>query len=182
MNITVYLGASLPNNIKYINECKLLGGLIGKLGYNLIYGGSKCGLMGILADSAIDAGAYVICVEPQMFIDKCEQHDHLNEFIITNDLLDRKRKMLELGDIYIAFPGGTGTLCEITEAMDLISLKDYTNDYSNKKCIFYNLDGYYDEIEELLNKMLKNDFTNKSRINNIYFINNIEELEEFLTK
>lgn len=180
MNITVYLGASTPNDIKYFNECKKLGKLIGTSGYKLIYGGSKCGLMGILADSVIENGGYVVGIEPKMFIDKCEQHEKLNEFIITDDILDRKRKMLELGDIYIAFPGGSGTLSEITEAMDLLSLQYYTDEYVNKKCIFYNFEGYYNEIKELLHKMEKEGFTNKDRIKDIYFVDDIEELDKIL--
>ncbi len=180
MNITVYLGATAPDNIKYFNECKKLGKLIATSGHKLIYGGSKCGLMGVLADSVIDNGGYVIGIEPKMFIDKCEQHENLNEFIITNDILDRKRQMLELGDIYIAFPGGSGTLSEITEAMDLISLQYYTDEYINKKCIFYNLDGYYNEIKELFNKMVYEGFTNNDRIKDVYFVDNIEELEKYL--
>lgn len=77
MNITVYLGANPGNHIKFKNAIEELGSFIGKRGDTLIYGGSKSGLMGILADSVLAANGKVIGVEPQMFIDQQVQHDSI---------------------------------------------------------------------------------------------------------
>ena len=176
MNITVYLGANQGNHNKFKNAIEELGSFIGARGYTLIYGGSKSGLMGILADSVLAASGRVIGVEPQMFIDQQVQHDSITQLIITKDMPERKAKMIELGDAFIAFPGGTGTLEEISEIMSLVSLKQI-----DAPCILYNLDGYYDGLKELLNTMISYELSSESRQKGIYFANSISDIETILS-
>lgn len=171
MNITVYLGANKGNDDKFRVAIEELGSFIGKRGDTLIYGGSKTGLMGILADSVLASGGKVIGVEPQMFIESEFQHDGITELIVTKDMPERKAKMIELGDAFIAFPGGTGTLEEISEIMSLVSLK-----LIDSPCILYNLDGYYDGLKELLNTMISYGLSSKDRQDGIIFANNISEI------
>lgn len=123
MNITVYLGALRGNDPVLKDAVKELGRWIGENNHTLIYGGSKSGLMGYIAESVLNAGGTAIGIEPQFFIDEELQYDGLTELIITKDMTERKTKMIELGDAFIAFPGGTGTLEEISEVMSKISLK-----------------------------------------------------------
>ena len=175
MNVTVYLGANRGNDDKFMTAIKKLGEFIGKKGDTLIYGGSRTGLMGILADSVLASGGQVIGVEPKMFIESQFQHDGITELIVTKDLSERKAKMIELGDAFIAFPGGTGTLEEIAEIMSLVSLK-----LIDVPCIIYNLDGYYDGLKELLNTMLAYGLSSEDRQKGIYFANSISEIEELL--
>ena len=117
MNITVYLGANAGNDPALAEAVRELGSWIGANGHRLVYGGSRSGLMGQLAQSALDAGGTVTGVEPQFFVQQELQHDGLTELIVTKDMTERKTKMIELGDAFIAFPGGTGTLEEISEIM-----------------------------------------------------------------
>lgn len=117
-----------------------LGTWIGESGNRLVYGGSKSGLMGEIAESVLQAGGEVTGVEPQFFIDMEYQYDAITELIVTKDMTERKTKMIELGDVFIAFPGGTGTLEEIAEVMSKVSLKHLT-----APCILYNLNDYYDD-------------------------------------
>ena len=175
MNITVYLGANPGNSGKFREALAELGSFIGKRGDTLIYGGSKSGLMGILADSVLAANGPVIGVEPKMFIEKQLQHDSISELIITEDMSERKAKMIELGDAFIAFPGGTGTLEEIAEIMSCVSLG-----LINAPCILYNLDGYYDGLKELLSTMISYDFSSIERQEGIFFANSIAEIENIL--
>ena len=121
MNITVYLGANLGNDPALPQAVQQLGRWIGESGNALVYGGSKSGLMGILADSVLAAGGKVTGVEPKCFLDAELQHEGLTELIVTEDMPARKTKMIELGDAFIAFPGGTGTLEEITEVISKFS-------------------------------------------------------------
>ena len=137
MNITVYLGASSGNDPTLETSVRALGRLIGKSGNALVYGGSKNGLMGALAESVLRAGGEVTGVEPQFFVDRELQHDGLTQLIVTKDMTERKTKMIELGDAFIAFPGGTGTLEEITEVMSKVSLK-----HLDAPCILYNLNNF----------------------------------------
>ena len=175
MNITVYLGSNQGNYSKFKEAIEELGSFIGARGDTLVYGGSKSGLMGILADSALASNGYVIGVEPQMFIDRQYQHDSLSELIITKDMPERKAKMIELGDAFIAFPGGTGTLEEIAEIMSLVSL-----DQMDAPCILYNLDGYYDGLKELLNTMISYGLSSEERQKGIFFASSLSDIERIL--
>lgn len=123
MNITVYLGANLGNDPALPQAVQQLGRWIGESGNALVYGGSKSGLMGLLADSVLAAGGRVTGVEPKCFLDAELQHEGLTELIVTEDIPARKTRMIELGDAFIAFPGGTGTLEEITEVISKLSLR-----------------------------------------------------------
>ena len=152
-----------------------LGTWIGESGHALIYGGSKSGLMGAIADSVLRAGGKVTGVEPQFFIESEVQHDGLTELIVTKDMTERKRKMIELGDAFIAFPGGTGTLEEISEVMSMVSLK-----HLQAPCILYNLNGYYDSLKALLNHMIAMGLSSEERQEWIYFSGNLEEVTGIL--
>lgn len=121
MNITVYLGANAGNDPALAQATAELGRWIGESGNTLVYGGSASGLMGVLAKSVLGAGGKAIGVEPQFFIDEGYEFDGLTELIVTRDMSERKAKMIELGEAFIALPGGTGTLEEITEVMSNVA-------------------------------------------------------------
>ena len=175
MNITVYLGAN-EGNAEYLKtSVKELGNWIGKNGNTLIYGGSKSGLMGILAESVLSRKGKVIGVEPQFFMDDQLQFDGLTQLIVTKDMSERKAKMIELGDVFIAFPGGTGTLEEITEIMSKVSLG-----HLKAPCILYNLKGYYNDLKKLTENMIALGLSSKERLKDIYFANDLEEISEII--
>ena len=177
MNITVYLGANEGNNPSLKRAVKELGTWIGKSGNALIYGGSKSGLMGALADSVLNAGGNVTGVEPQFFIENEFQHERITKLIVTKDMSERKNKMIELGNAFIAFPGGTGTLEEIAEIMSKVSLG-----HLDAPCILYNLNGYYDSLRDLLRHMIEKDLSTEERQQEIYFAENLEQIKEILLK
>lgn len=171
MNITVYLGASEGKSVHLKNAVKELGTWIGEEGHTLIYGGSKSGLMGKIAQSTIEAGGKVIGVEPKMFIEAELQYDAITELIVTKDMPERKAILMELGDVYIAFPGGTGTLEEISEVISLVALNQL-----DAPCIIYNLDGYYDHLKALLKQMIDMGLSTTERQKGIYFANDLKEI------
>lgn len=175
MNITVYLGASSGNDPTLETSVRALGRLIGKSGNALVYGGSKSGLMGALAESVLRAGGEVTGVEPQFFIDMEYQYDAITELIVTKDMTERKTKMIELGDVFIAFPGGTGTLEEISEVMSKVSLK-----HLEAPCILYNLNGYYDSLKALLSHMTEMGLSSPERQEGIYFARDLSEIRKII--
>ena len=175
MNITVYLGANEGNAPFFKEAVHELGLWIGTNGNTLVYGGSKSGLMGELAESVLQAGGKVIGVEPQFFIDAGFVYDEITELITTKDMSERKAKMIELGDVFIAFPGGTGTLEEITEVMSKVSLK-----HLDAPCILYNLNGYYDSLKQLLEHMIEMDLSSEEKQEGIYFAEHLEEIQRIL--
>jgi uncharacterized protein (TIGR00730 family) len=175
MNITVYLGANEGNAPFFKEAVHELGLWIGTNGNTLVYGGSKSGLMGELAESVLQAGGKVIGVEPQFFIDAGFVYDEITELITTKDMSERKAKMIELGDVFIAFPGGTGTLEEITEVMSKVSLK-----HLDAPCILYNLNGYYDSLKQLLEHMIEMDLSSEEKQEGIYFAEDLEEIQRII--
>ena len=177
MNITVYLGANEGNDPFLKEAVRELGAWIGTNGNTLVYGGSKSGLMGELAESVLQAGGKVIGVEPQFFIDAGFVYDEITELITTKDMSERKAKMIELGDVFIAFPGGTGTLEEITEVMSKVSLK-----HLDAPCILYNLNGYYDSLKQLLEHMIEMNLSSEEKQEGIYFAEDLEEIQRILDK
>ncbi len=177
MNITVYLGAFQGNDPLLGDAVRELGTWIGKSGNSLVYGGSKSGLMGEIAKSVLSAGGKVTGVEPEFFIEKNLQYEALTNIIITKDIPQRKKKMIELGDAFIAFPGGTGTLEEITEVMSMVSLKRI-----NAPCILYNLNGYYNGLKTLLNHMIEMGLSTENRQQGIYFAENLSQIKELLAQ
>ena len=175
MNITVYLGASEGNDPSLRKAVEELGAWIGSSGNALVYGGSRAGLMGAVADSVLKAGGEVTGVTPEFFILNEIKNDGLTKLIVTRDMSERKNKMLELGDAFIAFPGGTGTLEEIAEVMSKVSLK-----HLNAPCILYNLNGYYDDLKALLDHMIEKGLSSKDRQEGIYFAENLEDIKRIL--
>ena len=175
MNITVYLGANKGNDDSLERAAKELGQWIGDSGHALVYGGSKTGLMGILAESAVESGGKVTGVEPEMFIQSEVQYDGVTELIVTKDFPERKRKMIELGDAFIAFPGGTGTLEEIAEVISQTALEQL-----DAPCILYNLNGYYVGLKALLFHMIEMGLSTEERQKQIYFAENLADIKAIL--
>ncbi len=175
MNITVYLGANEGNDPSLRKAVEELGTWIGRSGNALVYGGSKSGLMGAIADSVLNAGGEVTGVEPEFFIKDEFQHNGLTKLIMTRDMAERKKTMIELGDAFIAFPGGTGTLEEIAEVMSKVSMK-----HLDAPCIYYNLNGYYNDLKALLAHMIEMGLSSEERQEGIYFAENLEDIKRIL--
>ena len=175
MNVTVYLGANTGNDPELLAAVRELGTWIGESGNALVYGGSESGLMGELAKSVLTSGGEATGVEPQFFIDAGFEFDGLTRLIVTKDMSERKAIMIELGDAFVAFPGGTGTLEEITEVMSKVSLK-----HLDAPCILYNLNGYYNDLKALLEHMIKMGLSSEERQTGIYFAENLDEIKRIL--
>ena len=157
MNITVYLGSARGKDPKYAQEVIKLGTWIGRAGHRLIYGGSRIGLMGELAEAVLQAGGEVIGIEPGFFVETCLQHDGITELIVT-----------------IAFPGGTGTLEEIAEVMSQVRLG-----HNDRPCIILNLDGFYEPLKSLLDHMVREGFLDQESREKFVFLADTESVAEF---
>lgn len=173
MNITVYLASSTGNDPNFITAMCELGTWIGASGNTLVYGGYKTGLMGQLAHSVLQAGGKVIGVE--LFIDEEYQYEGLTQLIVAKDMAERKTKMIELGDAFIAFPGGVGTLEEVSEIMSKLSLRQL-----DEPCIYYNFDGYYDDMKHFLQHMIAKGLSSEEKQKGVYFAENLDEIKRIL--
>ena len=173
MNIAVYLGSSEGKDPLFKTEVKRLGEFIGKNGHTLIYGGSSMGLMGEIADAVLSSGGHVIGVEPGFFIETAPQHDGIDDLIETKTIAERREKMIGLSDLFIAFPGGIGTLDEFSEVYTLITIGRL-----DREIILYNLNGFYEPLIEMLDKMTESGFIteeNRARLIICDTLSNIEK-------
>ena len=176
MNITVYLGATPGNDPSLETAVRARGTWIGSHGHDLVYGGSRCGLMGMLAESVLASGGHVTGVEPQFFVDAGFVYDAITKLYVTNDMSERKAKMIELGDAFIAFPGGTGTLEEIAEIMSKVALR-----HLDAPCILYDLNGYYTGMRMLLARMVDSGLSTPEKLSGIMFAESLEEIAAILS-
>lgn|SRR5919198_1906376 len=124
LSVCVFCGFSGGNEKRYLDSGRELGALLAERGHRLIYGGSGRGLMGAVAEEAARWGGDVVGVVPR-FLRHRERADVLppQELILTDDLFDRKRTMIERADGFIALPGGYGTLDEVVEVISMIALR-----------------------------------------------------------
>ena len=160
---------------KYLREVIRLGTWIGRSGHRLIYGGSRIGLMGELADDALSNGGEVTGVEPRFFVDAVLQHQGVQDLIVVETMQERKQKMISLGDAFIAFPGGTGTLEEISEIISMTCLG-----LTDKPCIIYNINGYYNILADYLDQMMAEGFMTPENRGKIFFAEDTEDLASIL--
>ena len=115
MNITVFAGAAEGKKPEYMEAAAALGKWIGENGHTLVYGDGKVGMMGEVARATLAAGGKVTGIIPQFMIDNGWENTDVTEMIVTETMSERKQKMAELGDVFVALPGGVGTLEEAAE-------------------------------------------------------------------
>lgn len=115
MNICVFCGANLGKSATIISQVEKLMDLLIAQNATLVYGGGRTGLMGLIADRFLEAEAPVIGVRPTKLIEDEDAHAGITQMIVVKDMFERKAKMMELADVFIALPGGVGTLDEMIE-------------------------------------------------------------------
>ncbi|MBW6491285.1 MAG: TIGR00730 family Rossman fold protein [Lentimicrobium sp.] len=145
-SICVFCGSSTGADPEYTSAARELGTLLGKKGITLVYGGSNIGLMRSIADACLKAGGHVIGVMPRGLIDREVAYLELKEFYTVESMSERKEKMAELSDAFIAMPGGIGTLDEIFEVMSWNQLQ-----IMDKPMALLNVKGYYNDLVNFLN-------------------------------
>jgi cytokinin riboside 5'-monophosphate phosphoribohydrolase len=138
MNICVFSSSSNALDDIYFREAESLGNLIGSHGHVLINGGANVGLMEAITLAAKNAGARTLGIIPELMKGKNLISNHAHEVEITMNMADRKARMRELSDAFIALPGGFGTLEEILEVITLKQL-----DYHRKPVVFINTGDFF---------------------------------------
>ncbi|MBN8182383.1 TIGR00730 family Rossman fold protein [Roseibium aggregatum] len=153
-SICVFCGSSYGALEAYADIARETGRAIAEQGYTLVYGGAKVGLMGTVADAALEAGGKVIGVLPRSLQDKEIGHEGLSELHLVDSMHERKAMMADLSDAFIALPGGVGTLEEIFEVWTWGQLG-----YHKKPCGFLNAESYYDHLIAFLDHQTEQGFT-----------------------
>lgn len=174
MKVAIYCGSSMGSSEDIVARVKDLGKFLAQNGIDLVYGGGKVGLMGVIADTFLEYGAKVYGVIPQKLQEKELAHTGVTELTIVEDMHERKAKMADMADAFITLPGGAGTLEEIIEVWVWAQLG-----YHGKPCAFYNINNFYDELFEMFENMSNTGFLKEDYINMLI---NTEDKIELLEK
>lgn len=141
ISVCVYCGSRPGAQPAFADAARAIGREIGERGWQLVYGGGRAGLMGFVADAALEAGATVIGVIPQSLMDKEHGHLGLTELHVVQTMHQRKMMMAERSDAFLALPGGIGTFEELFEVWSWRQLG-----YHDKPLGLLNVAGYYDAL------------------------------------
>jgi hypothetical protein len=168
--IAVYCGSADGNHPAFRAEAKALGAGLAAAGLGLVCGGASVGLMGTLADAALDGGAEVIGILPEVLADREIAHTGLTSLEFVPTMHERKARMHELADAFIALPGGYGTLGEMLEALTWAQLRMH-----DKPCILVNTLGYWDGLLRFLESAVTAGFLKQENLNLILVAGNAAE-------
>lgn len=152
--IAVFCGSSMPHNEKIVNAARELGRRLAEEGDVLVYGGSNLGLMGVVSGAALEAGGHVVGVIPTLFSEDIILSQTVTELVRVRTMGERKERILEMCDAFIALPGGIGTIDEVSEVMvaNQLQIVDgkrlLDGSYRQKPMILLNIDGYYNPFLE----------------------------------
>lgn len=149
----------------------LLGATLARRGVEIVYGGGRVGLMGIVADAALANGGKVTGVMPQDLFEKEIAHPGLTRLHIVQSLHERKQRMAELAHAFIALPGGAGTLDEIVEQWAWAQLGLH-----GAPCGFVNVDGYFDGLRSFVERSVRDGFTDPGHAEVLLFEDSIHVL------
>jgi uncharacterized protein (TIGR00730 family) len=170
-SVTVFCGSSSGSEDIYRLEAEHLGKMLAERKINLIYGGAKVGLMGVVAGAVLAAGGRVIGVLPKFLRSKEIAHENLTELIMVDSMHERKTRMHELSDGVIALPGGFGTLEELFEMLTWAQLGLHKNPIG-----LLNVNGYYDALIKLIQNMVDKGFLKPVNEKMLLSSNNVIEL------
>jgi hypothetical protein len=151
--VCVFCGSSPGVNPAYRAEAVCLGRLLGQDGLGLVYGGAQVGLMGALADAALDHGSEVIGVIPRSLAGIEVAHQRLTRLVLVETMHERKALMAKEADAFVALPGGFGTLDEFFEILTWAQLGIHW-----KPCVLVNTAGYYDHLLSFLQEAMNQGF------------------------
>lgn len=151
--LCVYCGSRNGSDMRYGLAARALGDALGAGGGELVYGGGRVGLMGIVADAVLAAGGRAIGVIPEALMAREVGHTGLSELHVVPDMHQRKQKMAQGADAFVALPGGIGTLEELFEAWTWRHLG-----YHDQPIGLLNVDGYFDPLLSFVERMVSHDF------------------------
>jgi uncharacterized protein (TIGR00730 family) len=139
--LAVYCGSATPADPLYIETAREIGRALSERGIGIVYGGGRLGLMGALADAALDAGGEVVGVIPEALVNTEVAHRGISELRVVRTMHERKALFTDLSDGFLTIPGGVGTMDELWEAVSWSQLG-----YHDKPVGLLNVAGYFDHL------------------------------------
>lgn len=177
MNICVYGAASSLIEKSFLEAGKELGRRMTERGHGLVFGGGSHGMMGAVAEGSFEKSGYILGIIPDFFKEAGAEVSflHCSDYIFTETMRERKKNLEEKSDGFIITPGGIGTLDEFFEILTLKQLGRH-----NKPIAIYNINGFYDELESMMNKSIEKEFITRDCKELYSVFDNIDEMLDYL--
>lgn len=175
-SLCVYCGSSSGKHPEYAEQARAFGAEMARREITLVYGGGNVGLMGVVADAVLAGGGKVIGVIPRQLVDREVAHAGLTELQVVDTMHQRKTRMFELSDAFVALPGGFGTLDEMFEMLtwSQLGLHSYP-------CAFLDVRGYYAPLRGMMDHMVGEGFVRSAQRENVWFGENIDQLFDWMS-
>ena len=171
MNVAIYCGSSFGNDIIYEESTRILAKKLALKKLNIVYGGSLQGLMGIISNESLKHNNMVTGVITYDLVTKEIENKNITKIYKVDTMNQRKAKMEELADAFIAIPGGYGTLDETFSVLTPAQIGHHEKPFA-----FYNVNGYYDKLIDFLENCVKEGFIGKNFVDMLIISDNIDEI------
>ncbi len=173
--LCVYCGSSSGRHPDYAEQVRAFGAEMAQRGIALVYGGGKVGLMGALADAVIAGGGEVIGVIPRQLVELEVAHPGLSQLVVVDTMHQRKTRMYELSDAFVALPGGFGTMDEMFEMLTWAQLGLH-----RYPCAFFDMRGYYHGLRSMLDHMVAEGFVKPGQRDSVWFGDSMPALFDWM--
>ncbi|MEP6633480.1 MAG: TIGR00730 family Rossman fold protein [Luteimonas sp.] len=174
-SICVYCGSNAGNKPAYAERARALAARMARENISLVYGGGNVGLMGIVADAVLAAGGEAIGVIPQQLVDWEVAHRGLTRLEVVASMHERKARMFDIADAFVALPGGFGTLDEMFEMLTWRQLG-----LGDKPCAFLDVEGFYSPLATMLDNMVDARFLHEDQRRDLWHGEDVDALFDWL--
>ena len=174
-SLSVFCGSKVGYNPNYEIEAQKLGSLMAERGVQLVYGGGRIGLMGVVASAVHEGGGEIVGFIPDFLMSLEIANEGIGELVVTDSMHIRKAKMFEISDAAVVLPGGIGTLEEAMEIMTWKQLRQH-----DKPIVLMNVEGYWDPFLSLINSVVDGGFAHPKINELISVVNSADEVFDAL--
>ena len=174
-SLCVYCGSSSGSHPEYAEHARQFGSEMAKRGITLVYGGGKVGLMGTLADAVLAGGGKVTGVIPRQLVELEVAHPGLSDLVVVETMHQRKTRMYELSDAFVALPGGFGTMDEMFEMLTWAQLGLH-----RYPCAFLDVRGYYSQLRAMMDHMVNEGFVQSGQRDSVWFGDSMPALFDWM--
>jgi uncharacterized protein (TIGR00730 family) len=170
-SVCVYCGSNAGSRPLYAQRAAALGTRLAREGLALVYGGGNVGLMGVVADAALAAGGEVVGVIPEQLVNWEVAHRGVTRLEVVANMHERKARMFDLSDAFVALPGGFGTMDEMFEMLTWRQLG-----LGDKPCAFLDVDGFYAPLVAMMDRMVAERFLHAEQRNDLWHGEDIDAM------
>lgn len=175
--VCIFCGANMGNDVEIIKEIESLCTLLAERDFNLVYGGGKDGVMGLIANKFLSHDREVLGIRPKGLLQDESAHKGITKMITVDDMHERKKLMMQNADYFIALAGGIGTLDEIIEVYTHVKIG-----FEDKFCALLNTNDYFNGLDVLLGNMVEKGYLNQEGKDMLHFSKSANDLLHEMNK